>query len=83
MQRISLLSRFHPFLNETDLQLPPLNGALYTVLSFSSCVELLRNSASVCFFARDSDAGNYSLLDLLNILQTSFFDGNWFLTEYC
>ena len=36
-ERISLLSRFHLFLNETDLQLPPLNGALYTVLSFSSC----------------------------------------------
>ena len=34
-------------------------------------------------FLHETDAGNYSLGDLLNILQTSSFDDNWFLTEYC
>ena len=34
-------------------------------------------------FLHETDAGNYSLRDLLNILQTSSSDGNWFLTEYC
>ena len=30
-------------------------------------------------FLHETDSGNYSLQDLLNILQTSFSDGNWFL----
>ena len=34
-------------------------------------------------FLNETETGNYSLLDLLNILQTSSSDGNWFLTEYC
>ena len=34
-------------------------------------------------FFHEAEAGNYSLLNLLNILQTSSSDGNWFLTEYC
>ena len=34
-------------------------------------------------FLNETETGNYSLLDSLNILQTSSFDGNWFLTEYC
>ena len=31
-------------------------------------------------FLHETNAGNYSLRDLLNILQTSSSDGNWFLT---
>ena len=34
-------------------------------------------------FLHETDAGNYSLRDLLNILQTSSSNNNWFLTEYC
>ena len=34
-------------------------------------------------FLHETETRNYPLLDLLNILQTSSSDGNWFLTEYC